>query len=108
MKVFRAPRKKNHEVDLVVKLAASKMIEMTKGAFIKTMKTLYTERMVVCTIEERKDWQTPMIKYYRDDILLHNPKKAIKVVRWFSRYAINASYKMYRRSFSQRDIQSPY
>lgn len=95
VKVFRVSREENDETNLVAKLATSRMIEMLRGMLMETTKTPYTEKILVCIVEERDNWQTLIIKYLRDDIRPFDLEEAKKVVRWSNRDAIDASGELY-------------
>lgn len=94
-------KEENYKGDLIAKLAISRTVEMPKGVLIETTKILCTEKILVLITKERKDWQTPTIKYPRDDTLPPDSKEAKKVVRWPSRYAIDSNDELYQRSFSR-------
>lgn len=55
MKVFGVPREKNHEVDVVAKLVASRTAKMPRNILVETVKAPYTKRIVVCNIKKKED-----------------------------------------------------
>lgn len=69
MKVFRLLRDKNHKDDMVAKLAIFKIEEMPTNIFIEVVQTSCTDKMMVGTLEERQDWQTPILQFLKDNIL---------------------------------------
>lgn len=74
---------------------------MLKDVFVEIVETPYTKKMLICALEEKKDWKTLMIKFLKDNILPSYSNEAKKVVKWFSRYALDESDGLYQRSFLQ-------
>lgn len=54
------PREENSETDIVAKLVASRIAEILMN-FMEVAESLCIKRMMVGTLEERKDWQTSII-----------------------------------------------
>lgn len=56
VKVFRVPREKNPEIDMVAKLAALGMVKMPMNVVVEVAEVPYTKCILVNAMEEKEDW----------------------------------------------------
>lgn len=91
VRMFRVPREENYEAIMAAKLATSEIVKVEKA--------LCTENILVGAMEEKKNWQTLILQYLKDNIYPANPKETQKIVRLSSKYVIDLN-ELYRRSFS--------
>lgn len=59
--MFKVPKEENYKANMIAKLVSFEMAKMPVNVLVEVAKVLCIECMLFNTIEEKEDWQIPIL-----------------------------------------------